>query len=175
MELDEHAGSVASGPRTVYGWIAFGCTVALLVTDRLIPRGGNATLQALGVVVLLLSPTFFVPPFFLLPKYGRSAGGTYYATTQLVDRGLYAIVRHPQYLGYALLNVGFALLSQRVATVALGCGAVTMFDIHALHEDVHCTKHLGEPYRTYMQRVPRFNVLLGMWRYWHAATRRKRS
>jgi protein-S-isoprenylcysteine O-methyltransferase Ste14 len=158
----------------VYGWLAFGCTVALLVTDRLLTRGDSAVLRMLGIVALVLSPVFFVPPFFQLPKYGHTASGPYYATTTIVDRGAYAVVRHPQYLGYVLLAVGFALLSQRALTVALGGGAVLMFYVHALREEAYCVKHLGERYRTYMQRVPRFNALSGIWRYWRTAFGKRR-
>jgi protein-S-isoprenylcysteine O-methyltransferase Ste14 len=172
---DEHTGFDAAGPHTVYGLIAFGCTVALLITDRLIARGDNALLHALGIVALLLSPAFIVPPFFHLPKYGRSAAGTYYATRWVVDRGLYAVVRHPQYLGYALMAAGFALLSQHVVTVTLGAGAIATFYIHTLHEEAFCAKRFGEQYRTYMQRVPRFNAVRGLWLYWRTISKRKRS
>jgi protein-S-isoprenylcysteine O-methyltransferase Ste14 len=156
--------------------LAFVCTVLLLIADRILVRGDSSVLHTLGVLALLVGPVFFVPPFFLLQKHGDTRKpGPYYATTKVVDRGLYAIVRHPQYLGYALIAAGFALLSQRATTVALGGGAVVFFYLHTLREEAHCVKHLGERYRTYMQQVPRFNALRGTYRYLRARPGRPRS
>jgi len=152
-------------------WCAAIAFVALLIANNFADRGSNGTLRALGVVLLLLSPFLFVPPFVLLKKYGRAdEDGSFVDTNVTVDRGLYAVVRHPQYLGYMFLVMGFALLSQNVLTVAIGAAAILFFYLHTVKEDQFCREHLGEGYGEYASRVPRFNLVLGAIRYF----RRKR-
>ncbi|UCC72996.1 MAG: isoprenylcysteine carboxylmethyltransferase family protein [Gemmatimonadota bacterium] len=147
-------------------WVAGLSTVALLVADLFVERGTNDALRAIGVVALLLAPVFFVPPFFLLKKHGRvEEGRSFVYTTGVVDRGVYGIVRHPQYLGYILLALGFALRTQNIVTWALGAVAVAFFYLHALTEERFCAGQLGSEYAAYMSRVPRFNFILGLFIY----------
>jgi protein-S-isoprenylcysteine O-methyltransferase Ste14 len=80
----------------------------------------------------------------------------------VVDRGLYAIVRHPQYLGYMFLACGFALLSQHWMTAVLAVVGITMFYGQAVREERTCLAAFGEPYARYRRQVPRFNAILGI-------------
>jgi protein-S-isoprenylcysteine O-methyltransferase Ste14 len=147
-------------------WIAGLATATLLVADQLLERGDEAALHVLGVAALLLSIAFIFPPFFLLKKHGQvEEGKSYFETRAVVDRGLYGIVRHPQYLGYILLALGFASLSQRIVTAALAALAIVMFYVHTLREERFCAAELGPAYEAYMGRVPRFNFLSGLVKY----------
>ncbi len=140
-------------------------TVALFVADLVVERGTNGALRLAGVVVLLLAPFFFVPPFFLLKKHGRAeAGQGFFCTTRVVDRGVYGVVRHPQYAGYALLAIGFAMRTQNIITWALAAVAVAFFYLQALIEERFCARQLGAEYAAYMKRVPRFNFVVGLLR-----------
>ena len=104
--------------------------------------------------------------FLQLRKQGRAASGkTYMETEAVADRGLYAITRHPQYLGYMLLACGFALLSQHWVALLLAVVGVTLFFFQAVKEEGYCLARLGEPYEQYLRRVPRFNVILGIVRH----------
>jgi protein-S-isoprenylcysteine O-methyltransferase Ste14 len=85
-------------------------------------------------------------------------------TDVVVDRGLYAVVRHPQYLGYILLGCGFALLSQHRVSVLLAVIAAVLFYAQAVAEERACLAEFGEPYARYCRRVPRFSVILGLFR-----------
>ena len=152
-------------------WCAAVTFVALLIANGFIGSGSNRVLRTLGATLLLLSPFLFVPPFFLLKKYGSAdEGGSFFDTNATVDRGVYAVVRHPQYLGYMLMVLGFALLSQHVLTATIGAAAILFFYLHTVKEDQFCRENLGEGYREYAGRVPRFNLVLGTIRYF----RRKR-
>ena len=103
------------------------------------------------------------PSFVLLKKYGQvSEGDTYMHTTTVVDQGLYAVVRHPQYLGYILLSGGFALVTQHWLTALLGIAALAGFYVQAMAEERYCIARLGLSYEHYMRRVPRFNAILGI-------------
>ena len=154
-----------SAPHTAFGWLAFACTVGVIVADRVLARGHGAALRGIGVALLVLAPVFFAPPFMLLSRHGgRPTGSPYYATTRLVRRGPYTVVRHPQYLGYAMLAAGFALLSQRMLTGGLAAMAIACFVLHSRREEAHCLALFGDEYRRYMQRVPAFNAVTGFWR-----------
>ena len=85
-------------------------------------------------------------------------------TTRVVDSGLYSIVRHPQYLGYILFMATFSLLAQRMLVTCLAILAVALMYLSAAAEEGECSERLGEPYREYLRRVPRFNILAGVFR-----------
>jgi protein-S-isoprenylcysteine O-methyltransferase Ste14 len=100
--------------------------------------------------------------FTLHRRGGREPGGSYMQATRLVDRGPFAVVRHPQYLGYICLNVTFVLISQRWPIIALGSLATALFCLVALREEELLIEKFGREYREYTRRVPRFNMVLGL-------------
>jgi protein-S-isoprenylcysteine O-methyltransferase Ste14 len=116
-----------------------------------------------GVFVLLLAGVFIFAPFYLLTKHGGVTDGqTYVQARIVVDRGLYAITCHPQYLGYIFLACGFARLSQHWVAVLLAVVGATFFYLQAVREERYCLVQLGEHYEQYLRRVPRFNFILGI-------------
>lgn len=146
--------------------LAAAAFVVLLVTDHFISRGAHRVLHILGTISLLLAPVFMFAPFYFLKRHGDPArGARFFDTTRVVDRGVYAIVRHPQYLGYILLIVGFTLHSQHYLTAIIGGAAILLFYVQSLREERFCARQLGAEYVAYMKRVPRFNVLTGSLRY----------
>ena len=147
-------------------WIAAVSAAAVLVSQFLLERGGNPYVRAAGIACLLLSPIFIFPPFLLLVRYGRPPHGKpYYCTTVVVDRGVYSIVRHPQYVGYVLLTLGFAALSQQTLTVILAVCSAGAFYVQSLREEAFYRKQPGDDYSEYMRRVPRFNFIAGLFRH----------
>jgi protein-S-isoprenylcysteine O-methyltransferase Ste14 len=138
-------------------------TVCLIVAQLVLGRGPCAPLRAVGVGFLLLSGVLFIPPFFLLARHGKPpAERTYMDTSVVVSSGPYSIVRHPQYLGYIFLSVGFALLSQAWPALVLGALAVALFYALAVEEERQLAARFGDSYLAYCRRVPRFNVLAGL-------------
>jgi protein-S-isoprenylcysteine O-methyltransferase Ste14 len=151
-------------PRLV-AWIAALATVGTIVLAEFLPRGDNAFVRGAGVCLLALAAALIFAPFFLLRKHGRiEDGGSYMQTRTVVDRGLYSIVRHPQYLGYMLLASGFAFLSQHWLVMVLAAAGIAAFYCQAVEEERTCRARLGAAYAQYMQRVPRFNLVLGAFR-----------
>ena len=147
-------------------WIAAVSFAAVLVSQFLLERGVNPYFRAAGIACLLLSPIFIFPPFLLLMRYGEPPRGQpYYRTTKVVDRGVYSIVRHPQYVGYVLLTLGFAALSQQTLTVILAVCSAGAFYVQSLREEAFLRKQPGHDYSEYMRRVPRFNFIAGLFRH----------
>jgi protein-S-isoprenylcysteine O-methyltransferase Ste14 len=156
--------------------IAGAFTLTLLVLNHFLERGGIVLLRRIGVIVLLGSVLLAFLPIFTLRKYGRvQRGRNYMNTSVVVDRGLYSVVRHPQYLAYMLFNVGFMLTSQNCFIVLLGGLAIAFFYLHTMDEERFCRKKFGEEYERYSRKVPRFNLLLGIVRLCRRSRPRPRN
>ena len=150
-------------PPKLFAWIASVDTVSLIILTQFLERGDNPYLRGTGVFVLLLAGVFIFMPFYLLSKHGSVKEGQSYIRSRIVvDKGLYAITRHPQYLGYIFLGCGFALLSQHWVAALFAVIGVTFFYLQAVREEEYCLVKFGEPYEQYLQQVPRFNIILGL-------------
>lgn len=133
-------------------------------------------LRYLALPLGLCALGLIFPPMFTLKRHGAvRPGDSYMRTSVVVDRGLFALVRHPQYLGYMCLNATFALTSQRLLTAVLGAGAVILFYLHTLSEERGLIEKFGDDYMRYVGRVPRFNLLPGLQRALFRRSRRHNS
>jgi len=94
-------------------------------------------------------------------KGGVGKGQSYIYTTQLVDTGIYSIVRHPQYVTFILWAIAGMLLFQHWIVVVLGIPIVPLTYIDLIRADRNALAKFGEDYKAYMKRVPRANFLLG--------------
>ena len=108
--------------------------------------------------------------FGLLPviefrKKGRvRKGKSYIHTTQIVDTGIYSIVRHPQYVTFILWAIAGMLLFQHWIIIQLGIPIVPLTYIDLIRADNNAIEKFGNNYKAYMKRVPRANFLLGIMR-----------
>jgi len=148
---------------------------AVLLGFLTLDHGDNPILTALALAAFGPALLLAIPPFIVLKRHGNVLpGGSYMDTTTAVDRGPYAITRHPQYLGYMLLVTGFALVTQRWLLALPVLLTWVGFTWQAIQEERDCREHLGRPYADYCQRVPRFNIILGLLR-WLQLQRRARA
>lgn len=123
---------------------------------------GLRPLQWAGWFIWIASLVFGVAPIFILRQKGDvEKGKSYVNTRRLVDTSLYAIARHPQYIGGILFSVALMLLAQHWLIILLGCVSAVLIwsDIQAA--DQECIEKFGDEYRRYMQRVPQVNFILG--------------
>ena len=86
-------------------------------------------------------------------------------TTVLVDSGIYAVVRHPQYLGFILFVFALVLMSQHWLSVFSGIMGSVLFYIDILREEQMSIEKFGDDYKRYIQKVPRTNLILGVMRF----------
>ncbi len=85
-------------------------------------------------------------------------------TTTMVTGGIYAIVRHPLYLGWLLLYPAVIFLSQNWLVTIMGClGSACMVQIARL-EDKSLTEKFGDSYIGYLESVPRLNFIAGIFK-----------
>jgi protein-S-isoprenylcysteine O-methyltransferase Ste14 len=95
-------------------------------------------------------------------KGGAPKGKSIVHTTVVVDSGIYAVVRHPQYLGFILFALALVLMSQHWLSVFSGVVGSVLFYKDVLREEQMSIEKFGDDYKRYMQKVPRMNLLLGI-------------
>jgi protein-S-isoprenylcysteine O-methyltransferase Ste14 len=153
----------------IYDLIASILSFAIIILSNILPRGENNYLKIAGVCLLVVAASIWVLPFIHLKKYGNvNEGDNYYETNKVVEKGIYGIVRHPQYLAYILLTIGFTLLSQNWIIVIISVFTVSLFYIYTVQEENELRNRFGDAYQEYCMRVPRFNLIAGtihrLWR-----------
>ncbi|WP_410173985.1 methyltransferase family protein [Marinobacter shengliensis] len=76
--------------------------------------------------------------------------------SKLATSELYAWVRHPQYVGFALIMFGFLLQWPTLLTLAMFPVLLWMYSRLSIHEEKDIEKEFGEAWRDYAAKTPRF-------------------
>lgn len=97
-------------------------------------------------------------------KGGVPEGKSYVNTTALVNSGIYAVVRHPMYMSGIFLFFALTLISQHWLSVVFGAIPVALLYTDTWEEDKSLVVKFGEDYRKYMHKVPRVNIIVGVFR-----------
>jgi protein-S-isoprenylcysteine O-methyltransferase Ste14 len=141
-------------------------TVGQMVLAAIADEGNEGWTRYLAPAFGLAGLCLVFWPMFALHRHGQAEPvASYMQATVLVDLGPYAVVRHPQYLGYMCLNATFMLASPRWPVIVLGSLAISLFCLYALREEQCLVNQFGYAYQAYMGRVPRLNILLGLVRF----------
>lgn len=127
------------------------------------PEGSELRIN-IGWLILMLSGLFGWLPILTFRRFGRVAGRGYMGTSVLVDRGVFSIVRHPQYLAGVLMSCALPLIAWHWLVIVLGLVAAPIYCLNTYDEEEGCIQKFGDEYLDYMKRVPRMNFLLGVWR-----------
>ena len=119
-----------------------------------------------GWIIWLFSLYFSLITFRIFKKRGKvPKGKNYMNTTVLVDKGAYAIIRHPQYLGGILFAISIVFLTQIWLTLVL-CIVITILSYHwAFVEEKNLVEKFGNAYKEYRKRISRLNPVLGIIKY----------
>jgi len=84
---------------------------------------------------------------------------------RIATEGAYAYVRHPQYVGFVLVLLGFLVQWPTLLTLAMFPLLVVMYGRLARMEEREVLRQCGEAYSAYMRKVPAFfptrSALLG--------------
>ena len=117
----------------------------------------------IGWGFIFLSAVFGIVPIFTFRMRGRvEKGKSYVHTTRVVTSGIYAIVRHPQYMAGVLINIGIILISQHWLIIVIGVLAIVFNYFDALRADQVLITKFGEEYSEYIKKVPRLNFIAGI-------------
>lgn len=74
----------------------------------------------------------------------------------LIDSGVYALVRHPMYLGILLFCLGFFFLSPSLLSLGIWITFFIMYDRMTTYEENDLVKKIGKKYSSYQNRVPKW-------------------
>ncbi len=123
----------------------------------------SQVLFVIGNMVLALGILFIILSILTLRRKGEPREGeAFTATMTLVRSGIYSMVRHPLYLGWLLMYPAAMLVSQHWLIVILGViGMISMDQITRAADD-ELVQKFGSAYETYMQEVPRLNMISGV-------------
>jgi len=119
---------------------------------------GGWILLAFSVIIIFLAGGEF------RKKGGALKGKSIVNTTVVVDSGIYAVIRHPQYLGFILFVLALVLMSQHWLSVISWILGSMLFYRDVLREEQMSSKKFGDKYQRYIERVPRMNCFIGVLR-----------
>jgi len=146
--------------------LAAAAFVVLVAAAWFVPARPAPLMRGLAVLLLVLGAVFAGLPFAQLRRHGAVPDGArFIQTTAVADRGLYAIVRHPQYLGCDFLAWGLAVLALYWGTILPAIAVTAGLALQARAEEAYLVERFGDAYRAYRRTVPRFGVLTGLVRY----------
>jgi protein-S-isoprenylcysteine O-methyltransferase Ste14 len=96
--------------------------------------------------------------FWMLRTLGRNLTDTVNvrASATLVTGGPYRWVRHPMYVGVALLELSFSLLTANAFVAIAGGLCTAMLMLRTSTEEAKLVERFGEDYREYARRTGRF-------------------
>jgi protein-S-isoprenylcysteine O-methyltransferase Ste14 len=135
-----------------------------LVLTGVIKVESYLPLVIIGWVVCAGGLVLVMAPMVMFPRRGGvSKGKSFVDTTRLVDTGIYAVVRHPQYTGgiIAIFLTTLLLYPHWIFGVLGIIGAVVIY-LGCREEDKYLVEKFGDDYKSYMERVPQMNFFLGI-------------
>jgi protein-S-isoprenylcysteine O-methyltransferase Ste14 len=150
-------------PAALYFYSVYGPTLAFLdrspltawLTQFFLPHisvTASPVLNALPELggVLLLSGTLLfllgAVPLYWAKLIGRGA----------VTGGIYRLIRHPQYLGLAIMGLGALLIWPRFLVLVSFVTMVFLYGVLARWEEEQCLARYGESYRAYQAKTGMF-------------------
>jgi len=80
----------------------------------------------------------------------------------LVESGMYAFVRHPEFLGHILIIFALVIISQHWISFIVGAILIVLLCLAMIEEEKRNIEKFGDAYRDYMKRVPRINLIAGI-------------
>ena len=147
---------------TVLGVVCFPANP--LVLTGVLDVESYLPLTIIGFIVWVFGMVLVMAPIVMFPrKGGVKRGESFISTTRLVDTGIYALVRHPQYTGgiYAIFITTFLLYPHWLFAI-LGVLGIVVIVLGIREEDKRMVRKFGDDYVSYMQRVPGINIFKGI-------------
>jgi protein-S-isoprenylcysteine O-methyltransferase Ste14 len=121
--------------------------------------GTRYPLIVLGVTCLAAATTIFLKlkkHLTLRIQVGLPELSPDQSPGKLLTEGIYARMRHPRYVELVLALLGYALITNYLATYALFALCLPGFYLVVLLEERELRERFGEEYEEYCRRVPRF-------------------
>lgn len=117
----------------------------------LLGRAGVLPIAAAAHLMMFISTLIILPGILLTIAGWRRI---YREGDGLVTTGVYALMRHPQYLGIVLVATGFLVMWPTLPTLVMYPILLVMYRRLAGEEEVRLEREYGEGYDLYRERVP---------------------
>ncbi len=120
--------------------------------------------QIVSWILLTLSLIPLVLGIIQLKQAGRAGSAErgepelfpFEKTTELVQSGIFGLIRHPLYSSLLLLAWGFFFKDPTALGAILGIGASALLILTARADEAECLQTFGNAYRGYMRRTRMF-------------------
>ena len=150
----------------ISGWGFFFFWMGIWVSPQ--PRFSIPILQNLSLLIpvvnfsiplfhLIISIPFLIPGAWLAIKGVRETtlkAAETHRTEKIVTRGVYSIVRHPQYLGGLLAHVGISFLLSAWYSLLFTPLMVVLIFLISKKEEEELIREFGKEYEDYKKKVP---------------------
>jgi protein-S-isoprenylcysteine O-methyltransferase Ste14 len=93
---------------------------------------------------------------YLVSKAHKAVLDEGHTQPKLVDSGVYAVVRHPMYLGTLLFCLSFLFISFSLLSIGIWIAFFIFYDRMSTYEERSLTQILGEEYIAYQKRVAKW-------------------
>ena len=110
-------------------------------------------LVVVGYAIFGIGALFYILSLFTLRGKGIS---------NIVDSGIYGIVRHPMYLGAMTMFFSHIFLGQNIIVAIGTIVALVCCYLIILSDEEQNLEKFGDDYKRYMQKVPRMNFVVGI-------------
>ena len=142
--------------------IALGTLLLGLILDRLFPIGAAGAMLP-GTRRFVIAAVFFAAGIWMVVRAlldFRQVGTPaepWKPTTALATHGIFRKTRNPMYQAFGILTFALAVVFASDWTILLIVpGAIVMHYGVVRREERYLTAKFGEPYRRYMDEVPRY-------------------
>ena len=137
--------------RILMSILGFAFLLNIIVINLFLPT--IQELAIIGWIVFGVGASFFVLSVLTLRRKGVG---------DVVDKGIYGIVRHPMYLGAMIMFFSHILLGQNWMVLIGTIIAIACCYLIALSDEQQNIEKFGDDYKGYMQKVPRMNLIVGI-------------
>lgn len=127
---------------------------------------GLKYVRFIGWLLLIPGFLFIMLSRSTLKEYGASEEGkSWVFSTELVQRGVYSIIRHPFSIGWMIMTIGLALVSQYLLSILCVAIQMPLIAFSIISEEKMNVEKFETEYINYQKSVPMINLFKGLVRY----------
>ena len=161
----ERGTSIGKTYGTISGTMELTCLIGLWISPQpryTIPTFSNLTIPIANYSMSILHLVISLPIILLgawiaikgVKATGLEASETHTRPEKLQTKGAYSVVRHPQYLGWILAQIGMSILLSAWYSTLFTPILIALIYLISKKEETELTKEFGEEYEEYQRRVP---------------------
>jgi protein-S-isoprenylcysteine O-methyltransferase Ste14 len=156
---EERGYKIGAALGMISGWGFFLFLFGLWISpqDQFLFQPFDTSFFAIPLTHLLLAFCFLIPGAYLgikgVTEMGLKVAETHRAES-VISTGVYARVRHPQYLGAILAHIGASFLFSGLYSLLVTLLVIPVNYILCWKEEKEMIREFGEEYREYQKSVP---------------------